>query len=416
MMRYIMLLAFVGLFSCGSKKQEASTEATAGSLTIEVENTLGKPRTGVMVHVAANDLRDGFDAESFVVLNGKTEVPAQFNKKDKGKEGIVFVVDQLGANEKKTYTIKSSEAIPNRYKKRTQAEISVRTGGKFENNKYVGGSAFQNIDSLRVPDEHTDHSFYIRYEGPGWESDLIGYRLYLDWRNAIDIFAKTTDDMVLQNVGQDGFDSYHEMADWGMDVLKVGKSLGIGSLSTVHDGQANRVDRTDSVISKILENGAVYSAVQNDYFGWEVAESKVDILSKLSIHAGTRLSHYEVTLEGDQLENMSTGIGKDLDKAKLFTSEGGNGRWGYIATYGDQSLNDDKLGLAVLFSNDDFVEFTEDEHSHVVKLKPSAGKIDYYFLGAWELEPNGITNEEDFIHYINKTAEELANPVKVSVK
>lgn len=415
-MRYIMLLAFVGLFSCGSKKQEASTEATAGSLTIEVENTLGKPRTGVMVHVAANDLRDGFDAESFVVLDGTTEVPAQFNKKDKGKEGIVFVVDQLGANEKKTYTIKSSEAIPNRYKKRTQAEISVRTGGKFENNKYVGGSAFQNIDSLRVPDEHTDHSFYIRYEGPGWESDLIGYRLYLDWRNAIDIFAKTTDDMVLQNVGQDGFDSYHEMADWGMDVLKVGKSLGIGSLSTFHDGQANRVDKTDSVISKILENGAVYSAVQNDYFGWEVAGSKVDVLSKLSIHAGTRLSHYEVTLEGDQLDNMSTGIGKDLDKAKLFTSEGDNGKWGYIATYGDQSLNDDKLGLAVLFSNDDFVEFTEDEHSHVVKLKPSAGKIDYYFLGAWELEPNGITNEEDFIHYINKTAEELANPVKVSVK
>lgn len=415
-MRYIMLLAFVGLFSCSSKKQEASTEATAGSLTIEVENTLDQPRTGVMVHVGANDLGDGFDADSFVVLDGTTEVPAQFNKKDKGKEGIVFVVDQLGANEKKTYTIKSSEAIPNRYKKRTQAEISVRTGGKFENNKYVGGSAFQNIDSLRVPDEHTDHSFYIRYEGPGWESDLIGYRLYLDWRNAIDIFAKTTDDMVLQNVGQDGFDSYHEMADWGMDVLKVGKSLGIGSLSTFHNGQANRVDKTDSVISKILENGVVYSAVQNDYFGWEVAEKKVDVLSKLSIHAGTRLSHYEVTLEGDQLDNMSTGIGKDLDKAKLFTSEGGNGKWGYIATYGDQSLNDDKLGLAVLFSNDDFVEFTEDEHSHVVKLKPNAGKMDYYFLGAWELEPNGITNEEDFIHYINKTAEELANPVKVSVK
>lgn len=415
-MRYIMLLAFVGLFSCSSKKQEASTEATAGSLTIEVENTLDQPRTGVMVHVGANDLGDGFDADSFVVLDGTTEVPAQFNKKDKGKEGIVFVVDQLGANEKKTYTIKSSEAIPNRYKKRTQAEISVRTGGKFENNKYVGGSAFQNIDSLRVPDEHTDHSFYIRYEGPGWESDLIGYRLYLDWRNAIDIFAKTTDDMVLQNVGQDGFDSYHEMADWGMDVLKVGKSLGIGSLSTFHNGQANRVDKTDSVISKILENGVVYSAVQNDYFGWEVAEKKVDVLSKLSIHAGTRLSHYEVTLEGDQLDNMSTGIGKDLDKAKLFTSEGGNGKWGYIATYGDQSLNDDKLGLAVLFSNDDFVEFTEDEHSHVVKLKPNAGKMDYYFLGAWELEPNGITNEEAFINYINKTAEELANPVKVSVK
>lgn len=414
-MRYlIMLLAIIGLFSCSSKKQEASSNDTAGALTIEVTNPLDKPRTGVMVYVAQKDLGDSFDAESFVVLDGTTEIPSQYNKKDKEKEGVVFVIDQLDANAKKTYTITTESNSAHAYKKRTQAEISVRTGGKFENRKYIGGT-FQNIDSLRVPDEHTDHSFYIRYEGPGWESDLVGYRLYLDWRNAIDIFAKTTDEMVLQNVGQDGFDSYHEMGDWGMDVLKVGESLGVGSLSTFHDGQANRVDRTDSVISKILENGAVYSAVQNDYFGWEVAENKVDVLSKLSIHAGTRLSHYEVTLEGDQLENMSTGIGKDA-KAKLFTSEGDNGKWGYIATYGDQSLNDDNLGLAVLFSNDSFVEFTEDDHSHVVKLKPSAGKIDYYFLGAWELEPNGITNESDFIDYINRTAEELANPVKVSVK
>lgn len=414
-MRYlIMLLAVIGLFSCSSKKQEASSNDAAGALTIEVTNPLDKPRAGVMVYVAQKYLGDSFDAESFVVLDGTTEIPSQYNKKDKEKEGVVFVIDQLDANAKKTYTITTESNSAHAYKKRTQAEISVRTGGKFENRKYIGGT-FQNIDSLRVPDEHTDHSFYIRYEGPGWESDLVGYRLYLDWRNAIDIFAKTTDEMVLQNVGQDGFDSYHEMGDWGMDVLKVGESLGVGSLSTFHDGQANRVDKTDSVISKILENGAVYSAVQNDYFGWEVAESKVDVLSKLSIHAGTRLSHYEITLEGDQLENMSTGIGKDA-KAKLFTSEGDNGKWGYIATYGDQSLNDDNLGLAVLFSNDSFVEFTEDDHSHVVKLKPSAGKIDYYFLGAWELEPNGITNESDFIDYVNKTAEELANPVKVSVK
>lgn len=409
-----MLLAFIGLFSCSSKKQDQTTDSNAAvSLTVEVTNPLAKERTEVMVFIDKKDLGNDFNAKSYVVLDGATEVPSQYNKKD--KEGVVFVIDQLEAHAKKTYTIrfdKEGEKTHD-YQKRTQAEISIKKGGEFVNREYIGGE-FENIDSLRVPDEHTDHSWYIRYEGPGWESDKVGYRLYLDWRNATDIFAKTTDEIVLQKVGQDGFDSYHEMQDWGMDVLKVGKSLGIGSLSTFHNGKAIRVDKTDSVISKILENGAVYSSVQNDYYGWSVAGTSVNVLSKLSIHAGTRLSHYEVVLEGGDLDNISTGIGKDK-KAKLYTSEGGNGKWGYIATYGDQSLNDDNLGLAVLFPNQRFIEFTEDEFSHVVKLKPESGKIDYYFLGAWELEPNGITNEKDFMDYVNKTAVELANPVEASV-
>ncbi|WP_300977302.1 DUF4861 family protein, partial [Flavobacterium sp.] len=74
-------------------------------------------------------------------------------------------------------------------KAKTYAEISVKEGGKWEGRKYIGGT-FKNVQKLKLAPEHTDHSFDIRYEGPGWESNKIGYRLYLDWRNAIDIFGK----------------------------------------------------------------------------------------------------------------------------------------------------------------------------------------------------------------------------------
>ena len=89
---------------------------------------------------------------------------------------------------------------------KTYAEISVKEGGKWEGRKYIGGT-FKNVQSLKLAPEHTDHSFDIRYEGPGWESNKIGYRLYLDWRNAIDIFGKKTEAMVLQQVGLDNFDA-----------------------------------------------------------------------------------------------------------------------------------------------------------------------------------------------------------------
>src|SRR5690606_41170855 len=64
----------------------------------------------------------------------------------------------------------------------------------------------------------------IRYDGPGIESDKVAYRIYLDERNGFDIFGKKTPDLVLQDVGLDGFESYHHPAPWGMDILKVGAS------------------------------------------------------------------------------------------------------------------------------------------------------------------------------------------------
>jgi len=69
----------------------------------------------------------------------------------------------------------------------TYAEISIKEGGEWQGREYEGGE-FKNVDTLTVPENHTDHSWFIRYEGPGWENKQVGYRLYLDWRNAIDIF------------------------------------------------------------------------------------------------------------------------------------------------------------------------------------------------------------------------------------
>ena len=115
---------------------------------------------------------------------------------------------------------------------KTYAEISIKEGGHWEGREYIDGY-FKNVESLEVPSQHTDHSWFIRYEGPGWENGQIGYRLYLDWRNAIDVFGKKVDSIVLPYVGQDGFDSYHEPANWGQDILKAGKSMGIGGYGRV---------------------------------------------------------------------------------------------------------------------------------------------------------------------------------------
>lgn len=388
------------------------------SFSAEVKNPLKQQRENVMVFIPESDLKQlnpAFNPNAFVVIDGATEVASQYNHKDAERKGIVLVLDKMQSNEARKLTIrfKKEGSAARQYKKRTQAEVSRKVGGHFENRKYIGGE-FENVDSLRVPDEHTDHSFYIRYEGPGWESDKVGYRFYLDWRNGTDVFGKKTPDMVLQQVGLDGFDSYHEESDWGMDVLKVGKSLGVGTLALFHNEEANRIAETDSMISVITENGPVYSSILTNYYGWKVAGMQMDIRSLISIHAGTRLTHHQVQATGATPPNLSTGLNKDT-KAKLFSSKGDANQWGYLATYGEQSLNNDKLGIAILFRPQDFMAFTPDANSHVVQLKPNAGKVEYYYLAAWELEPEGIKTEQQFLDYLSKTAQELAKPVQVKL-
>jgi hypothetical protein len=220
--------------------------------------------------------------------------------------------------------------------------------------------------------------------------------------------------MVLQQVGQDGFDSYHEMQPWGMDVMKVGKSLGLGSPGVWRKNSALRIEKTDSVSCRIAENGDVYSSIVTQYNGWKTGKEKVNVQSVISIHAGTRLTHQELKLS-PAIDSLCTGIVKDKT-AKLSKSVGDALHFGYIATYGKQSLNSDELGLAVFFNPHDIVSFTEDADSHVVILNSSRESVQYYYLAAWVGEKNGIKNEADFNKYVSRVAEELANPLTIEVR
>lgn len=388
------------------------------SLKVKVSNTSTEERKEVFIAIAAADIRKqapDFNAHAFIVLDNGKEIASQYNEQDVDYPGIVTVLDQLGAKQSRMLEIRFNKngEIKRTYTKRTQAELSYKTGGQWKGREYLGGD-FKNTNYLRVPPEHKDHSWFLRYEGPGWESDKVGYRFYLDQRNATDVYGKCTHDMVLQQVGLDGFDSYHQLQPWGMDVMKVGKSLGIGSIGAVVNGVTTRVEKTDSVTSRITENGDVYSSILTNYYGWKIGEKKHDLQSRLTIHAGTRLTHEIISVTHDP-DNISTGIVKDK-AAPLLKSKGDATHFGYIATYGKQSLNGgDELGLAVFFNAKEVIEFSEDEFSHIVKLKPVHGKVDYYFAGAWVKEPEGIKDEQQFRDYLKQVAFELANPVKTEI-
>ncbi|MCG3120085.1 MAG: hypothetical protein ALAOOOJD_02686 [bacterium] len=406
------------LVGCSAKDEgsESLKKIYPESLALSAKNVEAWARrdAAIVLDVARlKTIAPEFNANAYVILANSKDLASQADDLDgDGSADQIISVADFAPNEVKKLTVHYAKSgkLMREYPKRTQAELSHKVGGRFVDRKYEGGT-FENVRFLRVPPEHTDHSGYIRYEGPGWESDKIGYRFYLDWRNATDIFGKKTPNMVLQNVGQDGFDSYHAMLDWGMDVLKVGDALGIGTLAMWQEGKANRVAQTDSVTCAIVSNGAVYSQIQTKYYGWKIGPGSYDVVSNLSITAGSRLTKHVVEISGNP-QNLCTGIVK-LDSTKLLASPAASEGWVYWATYGKQSLANDKLGMAVLYQKNDLSEVTEDQFSHVVVLKPKNGRLTYYFLGAWEQEPNGIRTAEEFEAYLNQTVRELNSPIAI---
>lgn len=287
---------------------------------------------------------------------------------------------------------------------KTYAEISIKEGGHWEGREYIDGT-FKNVNELKVPAEHTDHSWYIRYEGPGWESNKVAYRLYLDWRNCIDIFGKTTESIILPKVGQDGFDSYHQKSEWGMDILKAGKGLGIGSIGRFVNNEVLHFNKVDSTFVKV-ENETDKSSVIADYYGWKTAEDKIDLNQVLSIKPDVRYTKHSIT-PSKEIEGICTGIVKH--GVNYFAKKSENKKWGYIATYGVQTLavEPDNLGMAIFYEIETIKEVTEWEYDHLLVFEPTTKEISFYFLGAWEQEVNGIKNEAEFLAYLEGLLNEL---------
>lgn len=401
---YFVLVALL-FFDCSSGKK---------NIDIILFNPLDIERVDEFISLDVNSLQNkypGFNQESFTIYEKNKEIPYQIENKGVRKL-ISFVVD-FAPSEKKVLTIRNNGESNKVYKSRVYAEVAMKVDYHYRDGKFSGGR-FQNYDSLKVPAVHTDHDALFRYEGPGWESDKVGYRYYIDWRNRIDIFGKKTNDLVLKKVGVNDLeaanDSYHVMQDWGMDIFNVGKSLGIGSYGILGKDSVITVSQRDSVICMITESGPVKAEITTEFYGWKVGNNKFDLKSVLSITAGSRLTKAELVIN-DSPENIVTGLAKN--KHAEFSERRSDGLWSYISLYGKQTLANDNLGIVLFYNNSELIETKEINDSYAVLLNPENNRITYYFGAAWEKEPNGIKNNNEFVTYIDNTLENLNNPVSI---
>lgn len=384
------------------------------SQKVTINNNSTKEISNILVEIPTSQLKKMSIGNYIAVSENNDVLPVEIITDIKGNQKAVFPIDKINSKSKMQFTFKKGDAV--NYPKRTYAELAHKIGGEFEGHKYEGGFSWVKPNNITVDGSFRDHAYYIKYEGPGWESDMTAYRFYLDQRNGIDVYGKKTPGIVLPAVGVDGYDNYHNMADWGMDILKVGKALGLGSIAIWDGEKAVRVESRDSAMCYIPADGKVRSQVMTKYYGWDANGTKCNLDALISIDAGNRASHMELLVD-KKVDNLTTGIIKDK-RADLILPENNSkkDKWSYIATFGKQSLNSDMMGLVVFYRNDQLKEVTEDQLNHLVVLNPTDGYVEYYFMPTWELDWEPIKNADDFKACIEEMLDKLNNPISLIIK
>ena len=283
--------------------------------------------------------------------------------------------------------------------------MSIKEGGAWQGKTYVGGT-FRSVRQVTMPPQSSDHNEYLRYEGPGIESDHVGYRVYLDWRNGFDIFGKKTSAMVLPSVGLDGYESYHQMADWGADILKVGQSLGMGGFGYWDGTKAVLVSDVAERSATIRSDGPIHASFDLDYKGWKTGAATVDLYATLSMQAGSPM--VDVTLvTSAPLDNLAVGLVTHPEAEVMVGDLDVTGEaWSYLATFGRQTLFEgDHLGMVLLFRKMDLVSQTRDEGSQVLVLRPRGKEVSYAFGALWSGQKGGVQTREELQAFLTAEVE-----------
>ncbi|HTX19183.1 MAG TPA: DUF4861 domain-containing protein [Bacteroidota bacterium] len=418
-----MLTALGFLFGISVLPMAAGTGAAkVDSIVFTASNPLDLARPDEAISIPLSvlaKLRPGFDAATYGVYAGQTEIPSQLDdtNRDGAPDLLTFVTD-FAPRERKELVLRWG-GIPGPQKsftKRTQADLSMKEGYTFVDGKYTKGY-YTRIDSVRVPSVHVDHDALFQHEGPAWESDRVGYRFYLDARNRTDIYGKKVPEMVLQSAGvhdlvADNNESYESMLPWGMDNFKVGTSLGIGSVAMMTSKGVETVSWVDSEYCVIASNGPVRSEVQARYYGWKAGGGTYDLFSSYSITAGSRLTMCVESVTPSP-SNLCTGIAKHEDTDLIEPRDTSGKGWKYLALYGKQSRAGDDMGIAVFYRGTDKLSRGADSVSEFVTLRPENGRVRYYFASTWVQELHGITSEGEFRAYLDEVTRRLDAPISL---
>ena len=414
-MKYASLLLYsvvvLSLLNCNNK-----TKQNIENNQLSFQNTLPIKRVQEAVSISRKKL-------SGILGNiGNDSIPVLVSKSG---NIIPFQLEDTDSDGNWDALLTSLDFLPNEIIHLEVKKISKQTAPSFQNETNVRfgvGKTKKNVSEVvtyqREGDPREKDSLFFQMEGPAWENDKVGFRFYFDPRNGIDIFGKTTSKMVLDKVGLHS--NYHKLENWGMDVLKVGNSLGAGAIALkAPNGKLHRLTGIEKTTFNIITEGPVKSIFEMKYEGVKIEDQTINITHRVSIVKGQWGYKSELFFSGIKKPiNLVSGI-VNL-KSNTENSEKFHNAF-CLKSFGLQSENKDHLGMAILVNEQDYIKHysvgkkeTGISTTYLVEMKASNTKTAaFHFLAGWEKSNTQFSSVEGFDTMLKNFSNKINNPIVI---
>ena len=408
----LFLLILVAFFACNKEN------------TISIKNSLDVERTDEIVVFSKAEIGQKINLKEGFLPVFKSEnslIPSQVDDIDgDGNWDEVAILLNFVATE--TLELKVELVASNKYpefEKRTNLRLGIhqKDGSYKEVDNYLARTCKESFEVI------------AQGEGVNWENDKMGFRVYFDCRNIKDLFGKQMPQLIIDKIHTPEMGSYHELADWGMDILHCGSSLGAGGLALLKNDSLYRLGSTDYYEYQKIVEGSVRSIFELQYKGWEVDGEMLEAVERITIYPGKYWFESDATVTGcSEGSQIVTGIVTSHLKHEPFQFETRNFKC--IGTHDKQSLNGDEMGMAILvplseageigqttntnFFNLGYQTVPEKGFSNIISETYYIGQkctsnisAKHYFFSVWGLENEQWKTEDGFKKYIEEEALKL---------
>lgn len=396
-------------------------------VTVSVSNSSDADRMNEPIVIKLKEVKKlAFDVKNAVVRDAASGalLPMQIDDMDGDRRADeIFFLADLKAGEKKQYIVSlkgtSDAAAPREQEQFIYTALQLRD------------KAEKHPEVLRVEAPGCSNIFNDIYmHGVTIESDIVGYRIYFDHRQNIDLYGKRKKRIELP-VTQ-FYTSSEQLKDgYGVDVLWAGGAIGCGSLKDWVDEQPANWTDVEVRGQRVVTTGPLRCVVETyDLGASDGTGSRFDMRQRYTLCAHHRDMTVDVSISGTGDKMLCTGVQKvgatAADSVRqghmptgFVRADGLAASWGcdYPDMGKKQIWGPKAVGLAVYVPRKYVQGTKEDELNYLLQMKAdNDGQLRYHVSFCAAMEDDGPKTSSEWMAEAEKWMRRQQTPVAVTIK